>query len=83
MAVNVLMFMSAVFYPLQSLPERWRPWLGLNPLVHVIEQTRQVCVNNSPPSRSYLLIGIAGGMVACELCFRLFQKSRRGFADVL
>ncbi len=30
---TILMFMSAVFYPLSALPEEYQFWLGLNPLV--------------------------------------------------
>jgi len=80
---NLLMFLSAVFYPLSALPERWQPLLKLNPLVLVIEQTRRVVVDGVAPSFSYLAGGCALGLVACELAFRAFQKARRGFADVL
>lgn len=83
LAVNILMFMSAVFYPLDALPERWQPILGANPLVHIIEQTRRVCIEGQTPSASYLVAGISGGWLICELSFRLFQKARGGFADVL
>lgn len=82
-ATNLLMFLSAVFYPLSALPERWQPLLQLNPLVLVIEQTRRVAVNGLAPSMGYLVGGCALGLVACELAFRAFQKARRGFADVL
>lgn len=82
-ATNLLMFLSAVFYPLSALPERWQPLLQLNPLVLVIEQTRRVVVNDYAPSLGYLLGGSALGLVACELAFRAFQRARRGFADVL
>jgi lipopolysaccharide transport system permease protein len=81
--VNLLMFLSAVFYPLSALPERWQPLLKLNPLVLVIEQTRQVAVNGFSPSVTYLVGGSLLGLVACELAYRAFQKARRGFADVL
>ena len=81
--VNLLMFLSAVFYPLSSLPPQWQPLLQLNPLVLVIEQTRLVAVNGQLPSLSYLLWGGLIGLLACELSFRSFQKARRGFADVL
>lgn len=81
--VNLLMFLSAVFYPLSSLPPRWQPLLQLNPLVLVIEQTRRVAVIGQLPSLSYLLWGGLIGLLACELSFRSFQKARRGFADVL
>lgn len=82
-AVNVLIFMSAVFYPLSSLPAKWQPLLELNPLVHVIEQTRRICINGQAPSPLYLIVGIATTWLGCELCFRIFQRARRGFADVL
>jgi len=82
-ATNLLMFLSAVFYPLSSLPIRWQPVLQLNPLVLVIEQTRRVAVDGQPPSVQYLILGSVAALVICEFSFRSFQKARRGFADVL
>ncbi|MEB3262993.1 MAG: ABC transporter permease [Synechococcus sp.] len=81
--VSMLMFLSAVFYPLSALPEHWQPLLRLNPLVAVIEQTRRVAIAGQPPSWTYLLLGSVVGLVGCELAYGLFQKARRGFADVL
>lgn len=82
-AVNLLMFLSAVFYPLSALPPKWQPVLQLNPIVFTIEQTRRVSVNGIHPSPSYLTWGCLLGIIACELGFRFFQRARRGFADVL
>lgn len=82
-AVNLLLFLSAVFYPLSALPVRWQPLLQLNPLVMVIEQTRRVAVNGLSPSPTYLLAGSVLSILACELSYRAFEKARRGFADVL
>lgn len=81
--LSMLVFLSAVFYPISALPERWQPLLLANPLVLVIEQTRRVLVRGEAPSLAYLLLGIPAGVLSCELCFRLFQKARRGFADVI
>lgn len=80
---QMLMFLSAVFYPLSALPPQWQPWLGLNPLVIVIEQTRLVAISHQPPSPAYLICGVLVGLLVCECSFRLFQRARRGFADVL
>ena len=80
---SMLMFLSAVFYPLSALPPHWQPVLGLNPLVAIIEQTRRVAVAGQNPDATYLLLGGVGGVLLCELGFRLFQRARRGFADVL
>lgn len=82
-AVNLLMFLSAVFYPLSALPERWQPLLQLNPMVSVIEQTRRVAVNGELPNPIYLITGTFLGFLSAELAFRAFQRARCGFADVL
>lgn len=82
-AMNLLMFMSAVFYPLSSLPERWQPLLQLNPLIPIIEQTRRVAINGLAPDPLYIISGSILSLIACEVAFRGFQKARRGFADVL
>jgi lipopolysaccharide transport system permease protein len=81
--LSVLIFLSAVFYPISALPQHWQPLLLANPLVLVIEQTRRVLVRGEGPSLTYLLLGIPASLLGCELCFRLFQRARRGFADVI
>jgi lipopolysaccharide transport system permease protein len=81
--VNMLMFLSPIFFPLSALPNAWRPWLGLNPLAEVIEQTRSVLIEGQAPSMVYLLIGSGSGILACEFAHRFFERSKKAFADVL
>ena len=81
--VSMLMFMSAVFYPLSALPSALQTVLGLNPLVVVIEQSRRILVQGVAPSLSYVVLGFVVMLGLCELSYRLFNKARRGFADVL
>jgi len=81
--VNMLMFLSPIFFPLSALPTAWRPWLGLNPLAAVIEQTRSVLIEGQAPSILYLLIGSGSGILACEFAHRFFERSKKAFADVL
>ena len=57
--------------------------LLLNPLVHVIEATRAVLVQGATPSILYILLGIPLSLGFSEFSFRLFEKARRGFADVI
>lgn len=82
-ATNLLMFMSAVFYPLEALPKQWQPFLSMNPLTMIIEQTRLVCVTGQAPSMAYLGWGSLIGLASCEIAYRAFKKASRGFADVL
>lgn len=80
---NLLMFLSAVFYPLSALPEQWLPLLKLNPLVVLIEQTRLTCIEGQLPGTSYVIGGLLFTTACCEIAFRAFQKASKGFADVL
>jgi len=81
--VTVMLYMSAVFFPISALPERFQFWLSLNPLAAVIEQSRQVLIfGELPDVRSWLVLVLLGFAVAW-LGFAWFQKTRKGFADVL
>jgi lipopolysaccharide transport system permease protein len=81
--LNMLMFLSPIFFPLSALPAKWQPLLQLNPLAQVIEQTRLVAVQAVNPDWRYVFLGTLVTLAACELSFRAFQKSKRAFADVL
>lgn len=81
--VQLLMFMSPVFYPLSHLPEFIRPWLQLNPLAWVIEQARGVLLfGHSPVWTSYGFYLLASSLVALLGAY-WFARTRKGFADVL
>jgi len=82
-AVNLLIYLSPVFYPISAAPRLLQKLLLLNPLTLVIEQTRRVAVNGSAPSWLYIVLGTGLGLLACEVSLRLFMKARKGFADVL
>lgn len=80
---TVVMFMSPIFYPPENLPEPYRHLLYLNPLTFIVEQVRAVAFFSAQPNVAGLLIYAgAAGVFAC-LAFAWFQKTRKGFADVL
>jgi len=81
--MNMLMFLSPIFFPLSALPAKWQHMLELNPLAQAIQQTRLVSVHGVNPSVGYITFGTLGTLVACEVSFLAFQKSKKAFADVL
>lgn len=80
---TVMLFISAVFFPITSLPERYQFWLHFNPLAVLIEQSRNVLIFGKLPSLLGWSTTMALGLVAAFAGFAWFQKTRRGFADVL
>jgi lipopolysaccharide transport system permease protein len=83
LAMTVLMFLSPVFYPVSSLPIEFRPLILANPLTFIIEQMRAVVVWGEMPNWLGLFkYTIIAGLVFW-LGFAWFQKTRKGFADVL
>lgn len=80
---TVMLFLSPVFFPLSALPEKFQPMLMVNPLTFIIEQSRNVLVEGYVPDMQGLLIYFIGSLVFAWLGFAWFQKTRKGFADVL
>jgi lipopolysaccharide transport system permease protein len=80
---TVLMFLSPIFYPASALPEKYQPLLLLNPLTPAIEQTRDVLFWGKAPDMTVLVVDLIGTALVAWLGFVLFQKTRKGFADVL
>lgn len=80
---TILLFVSPVFFPLSAVPQKLQPWLKLNPLTFVIESGRNVLIFG----RTFDWIGWMWYAVASFLMawagFWWFQKTRRGFADVV
>ncbi len=83
LVVTILLFMSPVFFPVSSLPEQFRPWLMANPLTFIIEQAREVLIWGHLPNLYGLLLYLLAASVVAWGGFYWFQKTRKGFADVL
>ncbi len=80
---TVLMFLSPIFYPVVSLPEEYRPFMELNPITFVVEQARDVMIWSKDLDWSGWGFQMLFSMLVAWLGFAWFQKTRKGFADVL
>lgn len=80
---SILMFMSPVFYPVSALPEAYRPLVYINPLTLIIEQLRMVLVQGQVPSMIEWSLLLVVCWIICILGYSWFQKTRKGFADVI
>jgi lipopolysaccharide transport system permease protein len=78
-----LMFLAPILYPKELVPPQYRDLLYLNPLTVIVESSQDVLIWGKPPVWSYLaLYALASGLFAW-IAFAWFQRTRKGFADVL
>jgi lipopolysaccharide transport system permease protein len=80
---TALLFLSPIFYSASSLPEKFQILLQLNPLTPVIEQARDILFWGKLPDLRLLAVYYLCSMLIAWLGFAWFQKTRKGFADVL
>lgn len=80
---TVLMFLSPVFYPVTAVPVRFRSYIMANPLTFIIEQARSVLIWGDSPSWGGLFIYTLFAIGVASAGYAWFQKTRKGFADVI
>ena len=80
---TILFFMAPILYPKTALPEQFQIFLYLNPITFVIEQFRDLALWGRLPNWTGLGIYTAAALVFSWGSLAWFQKTRRGFADVL
>jgi lipopolysaccharide transport system permease protein len=79
----VMLFISPVFFPVSAIPKEYQFWMQLNPLSFIIEEGRNTLLFGRMPDLTGLSIAILAGLVTAWAGFWWFQKTRKGFADVL
>ncbi len=83
LATTALMFLAPVFFPMDALPPAYR-WIVLaNPLTFPIEQAREVAIWGRAPDWAGLGVYTLVSVLVASAGLWWFQKTRKGFADVL
>lgn len=81
--MTVFMFVSPIFFPVSAIPAKYQDYIYMNPLTFIIEQMRDVLIWGKLPSWSGLCAVMLIGTLVAWLGLVWFQKTRKGFADVL
>jgi lipopolysaccharide transport system permease protein len=83
LVLQVLFFMTPIFYPVDRIPEWLRGILSWNPLAVIVESGRRTLVLGQYPDWTTLGITTLTSLCVLILGYACFMKSKRGFADVL
>jgi lipopolysaccharide transport system permease protein len=81
--VTAAMFMSALFFPISSVPIQVRCLVAANPIALLLEQGRNALVFGQPANPVFLLTQTVFALIALALGHALFCKLKPAFADVL
>ncbi len=81
--LQILFFMTPIFYPITVVPKQYRWPLEANPLTILIEQARNVFLYGRLPDWTFLGIAFLISVIVLQLGFVWFSRTKKGFADVL
>jgi lipopolysaccharide transport system permease protein len=77
------MWMTPIVYSVSLVPQQWRLWYSLNPMVGVVEGFRWAILGREPPD--WTMMGITSGMVGVIFVGGLyfFRRTEAFFADII
>lgn len=81
--LQILFFMTPIFYSIEMVPERYRWLLQINPLTTMIEEARKVFLYGQLPNWTFLGVSFLVSIIVCQLGIAWFSKTKKGFSDVL
>lgn len=82
-AIQVLFFLTPIFYSLGGIEPRAARILSMSPLAYVVETIRAVFIYGKMPNWPQFGMVTAVCFVVMQLGFVWFEKTKRGFADVI
>lgn len=80
---TVLMFLSPIFFSIDTIPSEFRVFMNFNPLTYFIEESRKVLFFSQYPDLQSNFICLIISVFILKVSFIWFQKTRCGFSDVM
>ena len=77
------LFATPVAYPTSIVPEAWRPFYALNPMVGVVDGFRWALLGSTGPPQLTALISVATVLALLVGGLFYFRRMERTFADVV
>jgi len=81
--VQVLFFLTPLFYAVENIPEPYRSIIQLNPLTSIIENIRLAVLWGGVPDAGATSLSILVSGAIMILGYAWFMKTKKAFADVI
>ena len=79
--LQLWMFASPVIYPLSAVPDRWRSWYLLNPMVGIVDSFRRAVIDGRSPDFTVLGWSLLVTVVLLPLAYVWFKHVEATMAD--
>jgi len=73
-ALPALMYLTPIIYPIEIVPDRWRPFFALNPLAYVLEIVRDPIYYGILPSRLTFTIALVMSVGSLAFGWMIFRR---------
>lgn len=83
LGIQIWFYTSPVIYPVEQIPERFRTFYALNPMVGIIDSYHQTILYHSPPNFIYLGISFIISLLLLAVGYWFFKQHEYKFADVI
>jgi lipopolysaccharide transport system permease protein len=81
--LQLLFYLTPLFYDISSVPDRLRSFYYLNPMVILVEAYRQIMIHGAPPNWSLLGILSLVSVVILPIGHRIFKRQSARFVEEL
>jgi lipopolysaccharide transport system permease protein len=80
--INMLFYATPVLYSSDMFSSGWFIWIfRLNPMAHIINAYRDIFYVHEIPQITTLLIILVLGLLALVICYKIFKKLEKRFAE--
>jgi lipopolysaccharide transport system permease protein len=83
LTLQIWMYLSPIIYPVNLVPERFRPFYFLNPMAVLIDTYRRTILLNRMPDWPYLGLAALLSSLLTIVAYRYFKRAEREFADLI
>jgi lipopolysaccharide transport system permease protein len=77
------LFATPIAYPLSLIPESWRVWYGLNPMVSVVEGFRWSLLGAGSRPGAMCLVSVLTSLIVLVSGLYYFRRTEETFADLV
>ena len=82
--INMLFYATPILYSIDMFNGSWLMWIfRLNPMAHLINAYRDIFYVHQIPQITNLLILLGVGIILLVICYKIFEKLEKRFAEEL